>query len=160
MKVIVITPEDLDKEFIVNSDLGVRLKIDEDTIRKKEDGTLIANSNKSVIKGILGETLSSGTLVLCVNGLYYAYNNTNVNLTDRAIGFTNQTANAGVEVDIITDGLCTGMGSLIPNKKYYASTNGSITDTPPNTGIRMIVGVSISSTELVVKLKDSIIKVI
>lgn len=156
----VVTPDDLSNEFIVSEQVGVRLNIDNDTITKDSNGLLKATPNKSSIKGILGETLSSGTLVLCIGGVYFAYNNTITTLTDRAVGFTNQTGTAGTEVEIITEGLCSGMGSLTPNKKYYASTGGTITHIPPTVGIRMVVGVSISNTELIVKIKDSIIKII
>lgn len=156
----VLIPDDLNNEFIVSEDSGVKLNIDNETIVKDSNGVISAKALKSVIRGVLGETLSSGTLVLCNNGLYYAYDNTNLTLTDRAVGFTNQTAVAGTEVDIVTEGLCPGMGSLIPNKKYFASIGGAITDIPPTEGIRMIVGTSISGTELIVKIKDSIIKVI
>lgn len=153
----VLTPDDLNSEFIVSEDSGVKLNIDNITIVKDSNGVISAAPNKSVIKGILGEAIPSSFLVYNNGGLYYKFNASNINLYDRLVGMTNQTGGAGSEVDIITDGICDQAGGLSAGSVYYAGDGGTITTTPA-TGLRISVGSAISSTEFNVKIKDSIIK--
>ena len=117
--------------------------------------------NSLKTKNILGETISGGSLVYLnsVNNRLFKYNQSDLNLYNKALGFTN---NAGVldqEVDIIVSGECNQFGGLITGDQYFASNNGLITNTPPNLNIFQPIGVAKNATILIINIQRPFIKI-
>lgn len=119
----------------------------------------LSQSSNRII-GISGEVLTGGNLVYEESGKLYKYNNTNINLCNRALGFTNQSVDINQPVEVIlSGGRCTQLANLEPNKVHYALTNGVISSTPPEIGLRVIVGTASSISDLDVNIQEAILKI-
>lgn len=119
----------------------------------------VPDINRNIVKKIAGQTMPSGKLVYISNNeKVYKFNKDDLNLSDKAFGFTNHSATEDELVDIIIAGSCNQLGNLIPGKVYFASTNGDVTDIPVNQNIRQVVGVAETPTTLKINIQDSIIK--
>ena len=92
----VVTDEDLSNQFLQDVNLGVTINIDNRSI-KSNNGILSTNSNSIFL--VAGETVSVGQLVYSVNNTIFLFNNSEITLVDKAIGFANQSGNAGALVE-------------------------------------------------------------
>lgn len=154
----VVTDEDLSNQFLQDVDLGVTINIDNRSI-KSNNGVLSTNSNSIFL--VAGETISAGQLVYSINNTIFIFNKNEITLVDKAIGFANQSGNAGALIEVVTNGgIIKSLYGLSPNTKYFASTGGQITSAAPSTGIRQVVAIALTSTDIIVNIQDSIIKTV
>ena len=69
---------------------------------------------------------------------------------NKFIGITNNAANSGDQVIVITDGEVSGFSGLIPNDSVYISTNGTLTYSVPTSGYIQKIGVVLNSTTILI----------
>lgn len=138
----------------------VEVNIDNDTIKKDVNGILFVESPAVTVSMVAGEPLSGGMLVyINSSGTISKFNQSDVNLCDKALGFTNSSAVADERINVVKSGKCIEMGGLTPGAVYFADNNGSVTTIPPSIGIRQVVGTAESATILLVDIKDAFIKI-
>ena len=107
---------------------------------------------------IAGETLGGQRLVYINGGMMYYFDKSYTSFSDKIIGITNQSALAGENIDIVTDGVIVSNGwGLITDSIYYAGTNGIITTTIPTSGVLFKVGKAIDPNTLMIEFSEPII---
>jgi hypothetical protein len=84
-----------------------------------------------------------------VTVLGYADNLDSVTI-NKFIGVTNNAANSGSLVTVITNGEVSGFSGLIPNDSVYISTNGTLTYSVPSSGYIQKIGVVLNSTTILI----------
>lgn len=107
---------------------------------------------------IAGEILSAGIPVAYVNtsgGTIVKFDASTNTHYDKCVGVTATSAAAGSAVEVIQLGECNQYTNLSVGSIYYADPTapGTLTVTPPTTGVIQKIGVAKTSTILIVDLK-------
>lgn len=87
------------------------------------------------------------------NVIYASSDNINPN---GVIGFTANAVVTGDTINIITGNDLGGFSNLIAGQPIYLSTNGTITQTVPSTGILQMLGSALSDTKINIKIQPPI----
>jgi hypothetical protein len=85
-----------------------------------------------------------------------AYASSDVNNANGVIGFTARAITIGEQMDIVTSNDLGGFSNLIAGQPIYLSTNGTITQTIPTTGIFQVLGSALTSTKINIKIQPPI----
>lgn len=101
---------------------------------------------------IAGEVIPGHRAVIIENNLVYLFDPANINHYGRVAGISNNTANIGGEVEIITEGEILKGITFTPNKPYYAIANGVLTDALPTANNRQVIGFAVDTNNLVVRI--------
>lgn len=113
------------------------------------------------LKSIAGQDLQAGDLVYIENSKAYKFDKNNLNLINRSVGLTAYSSLIDTQVEIITTGnVCNQFGALSVGQRYFADVNGQITNIPPIENIKQIIGIAVSTTEILVNIQESLIKII
>lgn len=126
-----------------------------DSDKAVESGTITTtNATNLICLGLLPKTSVSTTSI----GLFKASSSNKVNGVNddrytRFIGIAKNSASIGQNVNVITNGVVSGLSGLSVNRTYFVNNTAGTIGTSAGTNSKKI-GVSVSSTELL--LKDTI----
>ena len=104
-----------------------------------------ASSSNSIT--ITAPITLGGNRAVTILGYADNLNNATIN---KFIGITNNAANSGSPVTIVTNGEVSGFSGLIPNDSVYISTNGTLSYSVPNSGYIQKIGVVLNSTTILI----------
>lgn len=104
---------------------------------------------------VAGESLGSPRVIMVNNNLAYLYDLTENNI-DKVLGISINSVIIGDVVNIKANAKIITSG-LIINNTYYAGTLGTITNVLPTSGVCLEIGYAVSTTELIVDIKQPII---
>lgn len=105
-----------------------------------------------------GENISSGNVVMLSGGLIYKYDPTDENNYGKAIGIAKTAAITSGTVNVVLSGIVEVVGwGLTQDENYFAGLLGSITTTPPSTGLLNLVGIAKDSNTLIIDIDEPII---
>jgi hypothetical protein len=104
-----------------------------------------------------GEIMSAERVVMLSGGKAYLFDPTDENNYNKAIGFSLNSVIVNDIVTVLKVGNVVGGLVLVPDTLYYAGPNGTITATPPSTGVIVTVGTALDANTLVVDIQQSII---
>lgn len=103
-----------------------------------------------------GTNINSGRVCVVIDGIVYYANKNNVSHYGKVVGISKQSVLSGQHVQVYTKGTVPNL-SLISDRIYYYTENGMLTTTPQTTGIWQSVGISTSTTNLLLNLSNPII---
>lgn len=117
------------------------------------------SSSANTITVTAGENLSGHRVVYVDNGSAFLFDPTNSSHWFKQLGFTTAAGTTGNPILLVIEGLIDWTAApLTANKTYYSTPTG-ISFTAPTSGLLQKVGISTSSTKLVVDFDLSIILV-
>jgi hypothetical protein len=104
-----------------------------------------------------GVTISSGTVVVMVNGLLYPADPTNPDHAALVVGISTQAGAQGMMISVYSSGELTGE-SLVQGSRYYVGLNGALTTTAiaPGATWAKCVGLAATSSTLVIQTSQPI----
>lgn len=119
------------------------------------------------VKGDIGPTAGSamnitatsalgGNRAITINNNDIVYASSDTPNANGVIGFTSRAVVAGEIIDIITANDLGGFSGLTAGQPIYLSTNGTITQTIPSSGILQVLGSALSDTKINIKIQPSI----
>ena len=119
------------------------------------------------VKGDIGPTAGSAmnvtatsalggnrAITIVNNNIVYASSDTPN--SNGVIGFTARAVVTGEVIDIITANDLGGFSGLTAGQPIYLSTNGTITQTVPTSGVLQVLGSALSDTKINIKIQPSI----
>ena len=131
------------------------------------DFNRINSDNVNIVKNYTsniytcGDTdLLSHVCVALINNVLVPFSNQNISHLNAFVGMTKESGITGESIEVVESGVIslTGWG-LTPNVNYFATTSGDIsTDDSSTTGFKKIIGLSQSSSQLLIVKLPSIIK--
>jgi hypothetical protein len=110
--------------------------------------------NANIISGnyLLGATVSGGMGVMTVSNGVVPANADTVTEARSFLGIAQQAGNAGSEVSVVSFGPAYDTGwSWIAEEPIFLADAGALTQTPPQTGVALVVGFPLSATEMFVR---------
>ena len=110
------------------------------------------NSLSNIMAAVAGENISGGKAVIVyTDGLVYVYDISNEAHYGLSVGIAKTAATTGGAIDVFMNGIATEAGSgWVAGKKYYVSSTGVLTDTPPVTGLSKLVGVGTKTDSILI----------
>jgi outer membrane protein assembly factor BamB len=158
-QISIVTEENIGNTLEV-VDTKLQVNIDNDTIKKNDNGELYTESPNVTVTMVAGEVLSGGMLVyIGGDGKIYKFNASDVSLNGKSLGFTNHSSIVDQPTTVVKSGKCIELGGLQAGLKYFAGNSGGVVSTPPTIGIRQVVGTAESATIMLVGIQESFIKI-
>ena len=119
------------------------------------------SSSQSIISLDAGEALGGQKIVTTdATGDAILADNTVITDSNRVLGFTKTSATLGSSVDIITQGELEDVSfSFTPDALIWLGITGLPTQTPPSSGIVVIMGQAITATKILIRIQQTIQKV-
>ena len=134
-------------------------KVGEDTARRISVNDFVNSITYQSITLIAGESIVSDRAVVVDSGSVFHFDTTNSTYYGRSVGVSKNSANIGETVEVIVSGYYNSGLSLTEGQKYYATSTGALSTTPPTSGIVQIIGIALTSSKFLVDSKLSIQKV-
>ena len=103
-----------------------------------------------------GEIIFGHRAVVIISDLVYLFDPTNINHYGKCVGVSNNAANIGDSVEIVSDGQILRGTIFTSNTTYYAGAGGILTNVMPVSGIRQVMGFSIDNESMIVRINRSV----
>ena len=112
----------------------------------------INSTSSNVITAIAGENISGGKAVIInTDGLVHVYDITNEAHYGLSVGIAKTAATTGNTIDVFINGIVTEGGSgWLAGIKYYVSSTGILSNTPPVSGLTKLVGVGTANDKILI----------
>lgn len=109
------------------------------------------NVNRSALEDISGHVI----VIAQTGGVEIADPNDSSHM-GKVVGITTHAATSGNTIEVKTDGLMDSVTWSWTPGELYLGTSGSITQTAPTTGVFLVIGIAISSTQIKIEIQDAI----
>ena len=116
-------------------------------------------ANAIVVTGVAGETISGGALVIIDENNIYKFDVSNEDMYGFQCGITLNSGILGDQIRVTVSGVNTEVTALSLGVQYAGTTLGSLSLTPPATGINQMIGIALTSTSILVHTLNPIITI-
>lgn len=113
-------------------------------------------SGSGAVLAMIATSNLGGNRAVTLNNNNVTYASSDINNTNGVIGFTARAVTTGDTIDIVTGNDLGGFSNLIAGQPIYLSTNGTITQTIPTTGIFQVLGSALTNTKINIKIQPPI----
>jgi len=103
-----------------------------------------------------GENISARKVVFLQSGEVFTASSDIISNASEALGMSVAAISVTQLVTIRSSGELTGFAGLSVDSPLYLSTDGSLTQVPPSAGVILQMGVAISSTKVLINIKQPI----
>ena len=114
--------------------------------------------NQDIFSYTAGEAIGGDKVVVIKSGEVFLFDPTDITHLGRVVGISANSAVLGDPVTIVTDNnQSTGL-TLTDGAIYFGGASGTITTTAPTTDISQVIGIAISTSELLIDIRTPILK--
>lgn len=157
-----VTELEIQLEDTISTEVGFETTIYEIQTDNEIQIEVITDADQLIVPGTnrvtytAGETVYGGRIVE-LNSMGEVKHASSTGTGFGIIGLATQAGNAGNRIEVVTFGSFTDSSfNFIPDEPIFLRENGIISQTPPSTGVTLVVGSAITSTSIFIRVEQPI----